>query len=73
MATVRAWLYGLALAALAFFGLYMRQQGRKDEQQEQVRRRIDVMRTAKDVRDEVESDPYLVDRASEWVRDRDDK
>jgi len=65
-----------ALLALAFaagvLGIYMagvqrgiaRQQARIDA------RRIDNYRTAKEVADEIESldDPYLVDRANQWLR-----
>lgn len=40
---------------------------------ERVRQKIDAKRlanlkTARDIEDEIDSDPYLVDRASKWVR-----
>ena len=61
--------------ALALIGVYLRgkSDGTSAEKDRQVRRRIEAMKTAKDVRDEVESDPYLADRASRWVRSGDDK
>ena len=72
---VKLWLAGAGAFALALIGVYLRgkSDGTSAEKDRQVRRRIEAMKTAKDVRDEVESDPYLADRASRWVRNRDDK
>ena len=66
-----------AAAGLAFIaglvGIYWR--GRSDgaeaERDKQTRRRVDAMKQAKDVRDEIMDDPYLVDRANQWVRTKD--
>jgi len=66
-----------AAAGLAFVlglvGIYWRgkSDGAEAERDERTRRRVDAMKQAKDVRDEVESDPDLVRRASEWVRTND--
>ena len=58
---------------LGLVGIYWRGRsaGVEAERDKHVRRRIDAMTTAKDIRDEVESDPDLVRRASEWVRTSD--
>ena len=63
---------GLAFA-LGLLGIYWRGKsaGVEAERNKHMRRRIDAMTTAKDVRDEVESDPDLVRRATEWVRTND--
>ena len=66
-----------AAAGLAFvlglLGIYWRgkSDGAEAERDERTRRRVDAMKQAKDVRDDVESDPDLVRRASEWVRTND--
>jgi hypothetical protein len=44
---------------------------RHDVARENANRRIDAMKEAGRIQDDVESDPYLVDRASEWVRRKD--
>ena len=67
-----------AAAGLAFVlglvGIYWRgkSDGAEAERNEHVRRRVEVMQTAKDVRDDVEGDPDLVRRASRWLRDDDE-
>jgi hypothetical protein len=67
-----------AAAGLAFVlglvGIYWRgkSDGAEAERNEHTRRRIEAMKTAKDVRDDVEGDPDLVRRASRWVRDNDE-
>ena len=66
-----------AAAGLAFVlglvGIYWR--GRSDgaeaERDKQTRRRVDAMKRAKDVRDEIMDDPYLIDRSNRWVRTKD--
>jgi len=66
-----------AAAGLAFVlglvGIYWR--GRSDgveaERDKQTRRRVDAMNQAKDVRDEIMDDPYLIDRSNRWVRTKD--
>ena len=72
---LKLWLSAAGAFVLALIGVYLRgkSDGTSAEKDRQVRRRIEAMKTAKDVRDEVESDPYLADRASKWVRNRDDK
>ena len=71
----KLWLAAAGGFILALGVAYLRGKsaGANAEQGKQVRRRIEAMKTAKDVRDEVESDPHLADRASRWVRNRDDK
>ena len=65
---------GAILAALGLAYLKGRSQARTDAENEQVRRRIDAMKTAKDVRDDVESDDFFVDRARRnWVRSDDER
>ena len=68
----RLQLYGLiALAFVAgLFGIYA---AGTRAGAERVRQKIDAKRlanfkTARDIEDEIDSDPYLVDRASKWVR-----
>lgn len=41
---------------------------RNDIERERASRRIDAMKEAGRIRDDVESDPYLIDRASSWLR-----
>jgi hypothetical protein len=42
-----------------------------DIERERASRRVDAMKAAGRIRDDVESDPYLVDRAHEWLRKKD--
>jgi len=72
---LKLWLSAAGAFALALIGAYLRgkSDGTSAEKDRHVRRRIEAMKTAKDVRDEVESDPHLADRASRWVRSGDDK
>ena len=65
----------LRLAALAIGVAAMwqvirmiRRSERKDIERERASRRVDAMKEAGRIRDDVESDPYLVDRAHEWLR-----
>lgn len=44
---------------------------RKDIEQERANARVDAMKASGRIRDDVESDPYLVDRASDWIRKKD--
>ena len=64
---------GAILAALGLAYLKGRSQARTDAENEQVRRRIDAMKTAKDVRDDVEGDSDLANRARDWVRSDDER
>jgi len=68
MATVKHYLYATGFALLAFFGIYLHRAGRKAEKNEQVRDDLEAMRKAKDIRDEIDNDPYFVDRAAQWLR-----
>lgn len=71
---IKLYLLGAAAFVGTVFGVYLKRSGRKEAENEHVRRRIDAMKTAKDVRNEVESDPYFVDRARrKWVRSDDDR
>lgn len=38
-------------------------------ERERASRRVDAMKEVGRIRDDVESDPYLADRAHEWLRD----
>lgn len=58
---------GAVFSAIAM----VRRSERQGIEREHVRRRLDAMREAKKVQDDVESDPYLVDRAHQWVREDD--
>jgi hypothetical protein len=73
MARLKLWLAGVAAFVVTVFGVYLkgRSAGRQDVENEHVRRRVDAMKKAKDIRDEVDSDPYFVDRAKQWVRTND--
>jgi len=68
-----------AAAGLAFVlglvGIYWRgkSDGAEAERDKQTRRRVDAMKRAKDVRDEIMDDPYLIDRAEQWVRTNDER
>jgi hypothetical protein len=59
---------------LGLLGIYWcgRSAGVEAEHDRQVRRRIEAMQTAKDVRDDVEGDNDLAARAQRWVRDNDE-
>jgi len=73
---IKLYLLGAATFVGTVLGIYLkgRSAGRQDVENEHVRRRIDAMKTAKDVRDDVESDPYFVDRARrKWVRSDDER
>jgi hypothetical protein len=49
----------------------IRKSERNDIERERASRRVDAMKAAGRIRDDVESDPYLVDRAHEWLRKKD--
>ena len=63
---------GVAVFVAALFGIYF--SGRRDAVNRAEAKikddRLDAIKKAKDVEDELDSlsDPYLVDRASQWVR-----
>lgn len=70
---IKLWLAGAATAVAALAALYLRGKaaGKEEAETKYVRRRVEAMKTAKDVRDDVESDPYLIDRAGQWMRNDD--
>lgn len=72
MGTVKAYLYATFAAFLAFMGIYLYTKGRSDEQDKLSRDNLEAMRDAKDIRDEIQNDPYFVDRARQWVRSDDE-
>lgn len=72
MGTVKAYLYATVAAFLAFMGIYLYTKGRSDEQDKLSRDNLEAMRDAKDIRDEIQNDPYFVDRARQWVRSDDE-
>lgn len=72
LGTIRHYLYAAVAAFLAFLGIYLYREGREHERDKLSRDNLDAMKDAKDVRDEVTSDPYFVDRArTKWVRNND--
>lgn len=72
MGTVKAYLYSALFAVLAFCGVLLYRKGGSDEQAKLSQDNLNAMRTAKDIRDEIDNDPYFVDRATRWVR-KDDR
>ena len=62
-----------ALVALAFaaglLGIYMAgvQRGIDRQREKLNAKRLTNFKTAKEIEDEINSDPYLADRASKWV------
>lgn len=59
---------GVGIAVVLQVIKKIRESERKDIERERASRRVDAMKHAGRIRDDVESDPYLVDRASEWLR-----
>jgi len=49
----------------------IRRNERKDIERERANARVDAMKQAGRIRDDVETDPYLVDRATDWIRKKD--
>jgi len=70
---IKMYLLGAVAFVVTVFGIYFKGKsaGKQDAENERKSRRIDAMKTAKDVRDEIMDDPYLVDRAERWVRTKD--
>ena len=75
MARIKLYIAAGAAFVLGLLGIYWRGKsaGAEAERSKHLRRRVDAMKTAKDVRDEIMDDPDLVRRASEWVRSDDDR
>ena len=70
---IKMYLLGVVAFVVTIFGIYFKGKsaGKQAAANERKSRRIDAMKTAKDVRDDVESDPYFIDRVSKWVRTND--
>jgi hypothetical protein len=70
---VRLYLAALAVGAALAWQIIksIRASERRDIERERANARVDAMKAAGRIRDDVESDPYLVDRASEWLRKKD--
>jgi len=73
MDTVKTYFYAAFFFVLAYFGFQVYREGRRDERMEREQDALDDVRKAKEIRDEVSSDPYFVDRAGHWVRNKDNK
>lgn len=74
---IQMWLAGAAAFVVTVLGIYLkgRASGVRAEQDKHTRRRLDAMKTAKEVEDEVEilDDHGLSRRASDWVRTKDER
>lgn len=72
MVGARLQLYGLLALAFAAgaLGIYMSgvQRGIDRQRSKLDRARLDKIGQAKDIEDEINADPHLVDRARQWVR-----
>lgn len=62
---------GVGLAVVWQIIRMIRAGERGDVERERANARVDAMKKAGRIRDDVESDPYLVDRAHEWLRKKD--
>ena len=74
MSRIQLYVAAAGAFVLGLLGIYWR--GRSDgaeaERDRHVRRRVEAMQTAKDVRDDVEGDDDLATRAQRWVRNNDE-
>ena len=68
MGIVKHYIYAAGAAALAFMGIYLYRKGAEDQLDKLSRDNLEAMRDAKDVRDEIQNDPFFVDRARRWVK-----
>ena len=59
---------GVGIAVVLQIVRSIRRSERNDIERERANARIDAMKKAGRIQDDVESDPYLVDRAHEWLR-----
>ena len=73
MAKVKLYLAAVGVGLMVVWQIIrsIRASERKDIERERANARVDAMKQAGRIRDDVESDPYLVDRAHEWVRRKD--
>lgn len=62
---------GVGIAVMVQIVRSIRKSERNDIERERANARVDAMKKAGRIRDDVESDPYLVDRAHEWLRGKD--
>ena len=73
MTRIKLYLAAVAVGIAAAWQVVrmIRKSERNDIERERANARVDAMKQAGRIRDDVESDPYLVDRAHEWVRRKD--
>jgi len=70
---IKMYLLGVVAFVVTIFGIYLKGKsaGRQGAENERKSRRIEAMKTAKDVRDEIMDDVDLVSRSRKWVRTND--
>jgi hypothetical protein len=70
MAKIKLYLAAVGVGLMVVWQIIrsIRASERKDIELDRANARIDAMKEAGRIRDDVESDPYLVDRAHEWLR-----
>ena len=73
IARLELYLAAIAVGAAAAWQVIrlIRRNERNDIERERANARVDAMKQAGRIRDDVESDPYLVDRAHNWLRKKD--
>ena len=68
MWVIKKYLYAAGAAILAFIGIFLYRKGGQEQRNKLSRDKLEGMREAKDVRDEIQNDPHLSDRANQWVK-----
>lgn len=70
---IQVYLVAAAVFVFGLFGAYFSGAHRAaDRERIRIdRERLRKVKTAKDIRDDIQSDPHLADRARRWVRDDD--
>lgn len=73
MAKIKLYIAAAAAFILGLVGIYFRGKlaGKEDERSKHLRRRVDAMKTQKEIRDEIWDDIDIADRAGKWVRSDD--
>ena len=73
IARLKLYLAAIAVGAAAAWQVIrlIRKDAVQDVDRERANARVDAMKQAGRIRDDVESDPYLVDRAHNWLRKKD--
>jgi uncharacterized membrane protein (UPF0182 family) len=73
IARLKLYLAAIAVGAAAAWQVIrlIRKDAVQDVERERANARVDAMKQAGRIRDDVESDPYLVDRAHNWLRKKD--